>query len=268
MTRLTFNPIGYFHTLNQERYSVPRQADVVQSFPGKIILNPHCHFEEALKDLQGFDRIWVIFLFHRNAGWKPKVLPPRGGIKRGLFATRSPHRPNPIGMSCLELIEIKGLELEVANPDLLDGTPILDIKPYLVYADSFPQTKQGWLETLSEKPLYSVEWSELAIRQRKFLLDDGVLLENPIRAVLSLNPFPYQNRRIRKINEKEYEIACKSWRISYEIDEEHQRVVMKEIYSGYDHETLEGDKNSRWDDVSVHRLFNASFYPEKIRLGR
>ena len=137
MTSFSCEPIGYFHSNAQERYNLPSQPGVLDGSEGKIILNPHCHFEQALEDLKGFDRIWVVFWFHRNESWKPKVLPPRGGIKRGLFATRSPHRPNPIGISCLELKEIHGLELIVKNHDLLDGTPILDIKPYLVYADSF-----------------------------------------------------------------------------------------------------------------------------------
>src|SRR5262249_2374077 len=143
---LSCQPIGYFHCLKKDRYSLPRQSSEGEKNQGHILLAPHQNFEQALEDLRGFNRIWVIFWFHKNTHWKPKVLTPHGPPKRGLFATRSPHRPNPLGLSCLEIASIKGLKIEVINHDLIDGTPILDIKPYISYADAWPNSQQGWLE--------------------------------------------------------------------------------------------------------------------------
>jgi len=103
--------------------------------------------EETLRDLAGFAYIWVIFVLHKSEGWAPTVRPPRGPrVKRGVFATRSPHRPNAIGLSAVELTGIEGRTLRLRGVDLLDGTPVLDIKPYVPYADAFPLAKAGWID--------------------------------------------------------------------------------------------------------------------------
>ena len=102
----------------------------------------------AFRDLLGFERIWLIFAFHRSEGWKPEVRPPRGGGKRSVLATRSPHRPNAIGLSAVELVGIEGRSLRVRGVDLLDGTPVLDIKPYVPYADAFPNSAAGWIDEI------------------------------------------------------------------------------------------------------------------------
>ena len=149
---LTLEPIGYLRTTANKRYEAPRQpgsSDV--DLPGRVILNDGQNFEQALKDLDGFSKIWLIYWFDRNENWKPMVTPPRGpAVKRGVFATRAPYRPNPIGLSLVDLVEIKGRTLYVANVDLLDKTPILDIKPYLPYAEAYPDAKAGWLEGLAD----------------------------------------------------------------------------------------------------------------------
>ena len=107
----------------------------------------------ALSDLDGFDRIWVISWFHLNgAGWPSRVRPPRGGPKRGLLATRAPHRPNPLGLSVLRLLGVEGHTLQVDGLDLIDGTPVLDIKPYLHFADAFPDASAGWVDELGGAP--------------------------------------------------------------------------------------------------------------------
>lgn len=104
--------------------------------------------EQVVHDLHGFERIWLIFAFHLSEGWKSMVKPPRGGPKRGVLATRSPHRPNSIGLSAVELIKVEGRTLHLRGVDLLDGTPVLDIKPYVPYADAFPGAKAGWIDEL------------------------------------------------------------------------------------------------------------------------
>jgi tRNA-Thr(GGU) m(6)t(6)A37 methyltransferase TsaA len=108
----------------------------------------------ALSDLVGVERIWVLSYLHRSGTWGPLVRPPRGArVRRSLFATRSPDRPNPIGLSAVQLIGVDGLRLHVRGVDLLDGTPILDIKPYVPYADAFPGARAGWIDELGPQEL-------------------------------------------------------------------------------------------------------------------
>lgn len=105
--------------------------------------------EETLADLAGFDYVWIIAWLHLNQGFRAKVAPPRDpDHPRGLFATRAPHRPNPIGLSAARVLEVHGHVVELERVDLLDGTPVLDLKPYVPYADAFPNAKAGWLDAL------------------------------------------------------------------------------------------------------------------------
>ncbi len=149
--------IGHVRSPYRERFGTPRQPVVTAqtltdaAVDARIELLSGWNFEQALKDLEGFDYIWLVAWLHLNEDWKPSVIPPRGPrIKRGLFSTRSPHRPNPIAMSALRLTGVDGLTLHVRGIDLLDGTPVLDIKPYVPYADAFPEARAGWLETAGE----------------------------------------------------------------------------------------------------------------------
>jgi len=147
----SYHPIGFVRSPYRHRIDAPHQPTVVEGTEtgdvAEAILELDANLpEEALQDLQGFERIWVIFSFHRSEGWRPLVKPPRGRLKRGVLATRSPHRPNAIGLSALELVAVEGRCLRVRGVDLLDGTPILDIKPYVPYADAFPGARAGWID--------------------------------------------------------------------------------------------------------------------------
>src|SRR5205085_10553192 len=119
---------------------------------GTLELHPDGRFEHALDDLGSFSHIWVLFWFHLNDSWHSKVLPPRSDKRRGVFATRSPYRPNPLGMSVLRLERIEGRTLHVLDVDMIDGTPVLDIKPYLPYTDVVQTTGHGWLDEDPEAP--------------------------------------------------------------------------------------------------------------------
>ncbi len=142
--------IGIVRSPFVEKVQAPRQACAGRDALGRIEILPR--YEHALADLSGFDRIWVLFWFDRARDAPAKVLPPRSSVKRGVFATRSPHRPNPIGMSAVRLERIEGLTLFVRDLDILDQTPVLDLKPYLPYADAFPDAKTGWLEAPNPVP--------------------------------------------------------------------------------------------------------------------
>lgn len=250
-------PIGYFRSEQNEKYLIPHQSNVNIENEGTIILNPRCQFEQALEGLEGFDRIWVVFWFHCNTKWKPKVYPPRGDRKRGVFATRSPHRPNFIGLSCVELVSIKGLKLEIKNHDLLDGTPILDLKPYLNYADSFTCKRQGWLDEIDETTPFTIDWTAKARQQLSYLKDNGIIDLKGIETRLKLNPFPRANHRIKKLDDALFMIAYKSWRLTYQVQD--KIVLILNIWSGYDSDSLEGRKPSRWEDIDSHRAFIDEF---------
>src|SRR5262249_6094523 len=129
--RLELTPIGFVRSPFTEKMQAPRQPNTPQAADGTVELLPGHDFEHALEDLDTFRYIWLLFWFDQSEGWRPKVLPPRSEKRRGVFATRAPHRPNPLGMSLVELTGIEGLVLSVKGLDLLDGTPVLDIKPYV-----------------------------------------------------------------------------------------------------------------------------------------
>jgi len=146
----TIRPIGWVRSPYRERFGTPQQAAAVDSAREAIlVLDPELAPPESLRDLAGVERIWVVSLLHLVDGWRPTVRPPRGPMqRRGVFGTRSPHRPNPLGLSAVELVKVEGSELTVRGIDLLDGTPILDVKPYLPYADAFPEAKAGWIDAI------------------------------------------------------------------------------------------------------------------------
>jgi tRNA-Thr(GGU) m(6)t(6)A37 methyltransferase TsaA len=152
----TYRPIGVVRSPYRNRIDAPHQAPVVAGTEAgapaeaTLELDPSIP-EEALRDLVGFERIWLIFAFHRSEGWAPLVQPPRGPrAKRGVLATRSPHRPNALGLSAVELVAVEGRTLRLRGVDLLDGTPVLDLKPYVPYADAFPEVRAGWIDAVDE----------------------------------------------------------------------------------------------------------------------
>lgn len=229
---LEIRPIGIVRSPFTEKMQAPRQPGTTQAAAGTVQLLPGNDFEHALEDLSTFRYIWILFWFDRAEGWRPKVLPPRSEKRRGVFATRSPHRPNPIGMSLVELTGIQGLVLSVQGLDLLDGTPVIDIKPYIPYADSRADADHGWLEEKPRDPLaaYAVEFTAEARAQLELLTTFGVALEGAIRQVLELGPEPHPYRRIRKTDEG-LRLALKDFRVAFHSHE--RTVTVTRIASGY-----------------------------------
>lgn len=259
-TSLSLQPIGIINTPYTEKYHAPRQPGVAsEPTVGIITLFPHCNYEQALSNLEGFERVWIISWFHKNSDWRPKVLPPRSGRERkGVFSTRSPHRPNPIGLSLCKLLEVSGRTLRVENPDLLDGTPILDIKPYLPYVEAFPQSRTGWLESIEENDSgpYTVELNSRAAEQAEWLKTkfDIHLIERATDT-LSQDPFPHASRRITIHPDGGFVMGAKSWRIRYDVIE--QRVLINSISSGYPQEAINAidPKGEQLHDQEAHVEF-------------
>jgi tRNA (adenine37-N6)-methyltransferase len=151
----TMQPIGWVRSPYQRRFGTPQQASAVDSDrEATLELDAERVPEAAVRDLVGMERLWVLSYLDRSGTWGALVRPPRGPrVQRSLFATRSPDRPNPIGLSAVQLLRIEGLILHVRGVDLLDGTPILDLKPYIPYADAFPESRAGWIDEIPRDEL-------------------------------------------------------------------------------------------------------------------
>lgn len=186
-------PIARIHTSYGEKFGVPRQPGLAPSARGRIVFEKHCAQPEALRGLEGFSHLWLIFVFHLAEGWSPTVRPPRlGGNERvGVFASRSPFRPNPIGLSVVKIERVEpdapeGPTVHVSGVDLVDGTPLLDIKPYVAYADALPEATGGFAPSAPETRL-SVEIPEAVVAR---LAQAGPTVPALVREVLAADPRP------------------------------------------------------------------------------
>ena len=142
--RYEVEPIGVIRSPFAEPAGTPIQPVYAEGFEGTVeVFEP---WRDALADLDGFERVWLLYWCDRAVGWQPRVVPYRDDVSRGLFATRAPGRPNPIGLSCVRLLSVEGSVLRIGEVDILDGTPLLDIKPYVPAFDSFPNARSGWFE--------------------------------------------------------------------------------------------------------------------------
>lgn len=147
MEHWSFQPIGFIESCFPTRFGTPRQAGLAPDAWGVLRLRPELNLGDGLDGLEAFSHAWLVFVFHRNENRRPmtKVAPPRlGGEKMGVFATRSPHRPNPIGLSAVRIERIEGNTVYFSGVDLLDGTPVLDLKPYVPFADALPDARAEW----------------------------------------------------------------------------------------------------------------------------
>jgi len=142
-----FAPIGVVRTVQRLHHEAPRQSGLGRGGDGAIELRQG--MQNGLKDLAGFSHLWVLSWLHLARGGRLRVKPPRDREARGVFATRAPQRPNPLGLSCVRLVAIEKRVLHIADHDLLDGTPVLDLKPYLPYCDSVPDAAIGYVADLS-----------------------------------------------------------------------------------------------------------------------
>ncbi|WP_413283924.1 tRNA (N6-threonylcarbamoyladenosine(37)-N6)-methyltransferase TrmO [Vibrio sp. MA40-2] len=219
----TIEPIGVIHTPYKEKFAVPRQPRLAPSATAKLQLIGNANSPEAIRGIEQFSHLWLLFLFDQNlqAGWTPTVRPPRlGGNERiGVLSTRSPFRPNGIGMSAVELKQVKQTEgqvwLELGSVDLVDGTPIIDIKPYIPYSDAIFDANGGFAQT--EPKLLDVTFSTIAEQQLRFHAN-----KEQVRAVicevLAQDPRPAYKKN--STDNKEYAVNLFDLNVKFKVNEQ------------------------------------------------
>ncbi|MDD4098120.1 MAG: tRNA (N6-threonylcarbamoyladenosine(37)-N6)-methyltransferase TrmO [Lentisphaeria bacterium] len=254
-TQLTLSPIGFYHGPERYPYDVPRQGVLAPEKAGVIELLDTPSMRLALTELGGFSHLWVIFWFHRNTTWRPLVCPPRHREQKvGVFASRSPYRPNPLGLSCVRLTAIDGHCLHIAGHDLLDGTPVLDLKPYLPYADARPEATAGWTAADQERQ-YDVILTDAAETRLAWLEAHGVsCLRDFIRDRLEAEPLNPRRHRLENRTAGGATLAYRTWRADFTCNAKQRQVWVTAIRSGYS-ETDLNQPNDRYGDKNLHRCF-------------
>jgi tRNA-Thr(GGU) m(6)t(6)A37 methyltransferase TsaA len=223
MQELTFKIIARIKSDYHEKFGIPRQSGLVQNLHSTIRFEPEFRNADALRGLEGFSHLWIVWIFSENirSTWSPTVRPPRlGGNKRlGVFATRSSFRPTPIALSCVKIEQIhldgpEGPEIVVSGADLLDGTPIVDIKPYLPYTDAHPEAVGGFADAVLRNKLHvksSPALDNFNSEKRSALIE---VLEQDPRPAYQNDPeriygFSFAGHEIKfKVNGDELEVTC------------------------------------------------------------
>lgn len=216
---VSLQQIATIHSCFTEKFGIPRQPGLTR-IPATIVMEPEFTQAEAFRTLETFSHIWIIFLFHhtRDDGWRPTVRPPRlGGNERvGVFASRSMFRPNPIGLSVVELVSVKStarcIELEIVGGDFMDQTPVLDIKPYLPYVDAIPDALAGYAISTPEVKL-KIEFNQKAIEQLA-QYNQAEHIQQTLIEILQLDPRPaYQTQN----NDREYAMRIYDYDVKWQI---------------------------------------------------
>ena len=217
---MDIQPIATIHTEFPEKFGIPRQSGLAANLQARIVFEPMFRNPDALRGLEEFSHIWLIWEFSANrraAGqWQPTVRPPRlgGNEHMGVFATRSPFRPNPLGLSCVEIDHIEhdsdeGPVIYVKGADLMDGTPIYDIKPYIKYADSRPHAVCGYVDRLSERSLKVIIPSEISSAVK------GKTVLPALVEVLSLDPRPSYHDD----HDRVYGLSFAGYNVRFKVDD-------------------------------------------------
>lgn len=219
MEQLTMHIIANIHSDFPTKFGIPRQSGLVEELTAKIVFTPDYRVPEAVRGLEDFSHIWLIWQFSKavRENWSPTVRPPRlgGNTRMGVFATRSPFRPNAIGLSCVRLLKVEpntpeGPVLTVAGADLMDGTPILDIKPYIPYADCQPEATGGFTDTAGDfllKVEFPPELLERVPEDRR----------EALIGVLSHDPRPSYQRNAERVYGMEFAGVNVRFRVSEDV---------------------------------------------------
>lgn len=223
MDNIQITPIGYIKSDFLSKFGIPRQSGLVPELRSTIIFNEPFRNPDALRGINDYSHLWLIWQFSLAADkpWSPTVRPPRlgGNTRMGVFATRSPFRPNSLGLSCVKLIgteqtEAFGTVVHVAGADLLDGTPIFDIKPYIPYADSHPDALGGFTDQ-AEDFLLQVTFPEEMLQQ---IPEEK---RNALLGVLSHDPRPSYQQDPERI----YGMSFAGYNIQFSVQEKHLQVI-------------------------------------------
>ncbi|MDF2785887.1 MAG: tRNA ((37)-N6)-methyltransferase [Pantoea eucrina] len=229
MSEFAVTQIGVIRSPWKEKFAVPRQPGLVQDGGGELHLQAPYNQPEAVRGLEAFSHIWILFMFHQTmaGGWRPTVRPPRlgGNARMGVFATRSTFRPNPVGMS---LVELKGIRceksqviLQLGSLDLVDGTPVIDIKPYLPFAEALPDARAGYAQAAPEATM-PVRFSAVAqqqIQQQAHMPQ----LQRFITEVLAQDPRPAYRKG--ESLDREYAAWLLDFNVRWRIDEAGTEVI-------------------------------------------
>jgi tRNA-Thr(GGU) m(6)t(6)A37 methyltransferase TsaA len=243
---IAMEPIGVVQTVFKDKFGIPRQPGLAPTLTGTLKLNDNADLKRGLYRIEEFSHLWVVFIFHQTGseGWKPSVRPPRLGGKEkvGVFASRSPHRPNPIGLSVVKIEKINleavgGPEIEISGVDILDGSPILDIKPYVEFCDRLEGTNSGWA---TNAPVhFPVRLSQKARELLPVMANQtgvGEKLEGLILDLVKNDPRPSNQKRKwppgAKVSEgKQFGILIYGWDVRFVI--EGDDFVITELVEGY-----------------------------------
>lgn len=227
--RFNFPALGFIRSPYKQKFAIPRQPGLIPEARGELVLHPPYADDAIVRGIEAFSHLWLVFVFHETAdkGWSPMVRPPRlgGNTKKGVFATRATFRPNPIGLSVVKLegISRRGelLVLHLSGIDLLDGTPVLDIKPYLPYSDSLPDALGGFADAAPETAM-TVSFSDAAVqfcqKQHKY-----PHLQLFIEKVLKQDPRPPYKKQREDI--QTYGMTLYHYNIKWTVDGNHNHVT-------------------------------------------
>ena len=252
MAEFTLKPIGIFKGTHKNKASVPRQGALSQQH-GVIEFENGFDSKLAMRGLEKMSHLWLIFSFHKaESKPKPLVRPPRNpDIQVGVWATRSPYRPNSLGLTLAKIESVEGKKLFLSQVDLLDGTPIFDIKPYVTESDFVKKPSLGWIDEI-ENWKYSL--SPEAQTQALFLKENGLLeIDDVIESQFGTKPLQPKRKRI-KTNGKNYILAYRTWRFLFKVSIAKKHSQILKIFSGYSDDELK-DSMDPYQDKTLHREF-------------
>ncbi len=273
MAEFTLKPIGYFKGSHLNKSAVPRQGYLSQQ-KGYIQFEKGFDAQSALKGLEKMSHLWLIFSFHQNENHpvKPLVRPPRKPeIQVGIWASRSPYRPNHLGLTLASIEKIKDSKLYLTHVDLLDGTPIFDIKPYVTESDCPQNPQLGWIDQIEKWKYFP---SPYFAEQTQWLSENGVSeIQDVLESQFGTPPLQFKRKRIapfsesqlafpnlRKVSQENlYVLSYRTWRILARIESDKKRSYLLRLTTGYSPAELLSDKDP-FQDKKFHRLFIEKFF--------
>ena len=252
MAEITLKPIGYFKGSSLHKSSIPRQGVLSQQL-GFIQFEKGFDSSLALKGLEKMSHVWIIFSFHEaKSPAKPLVRPPRKPeIQVGVWATRSPYRPNSLGLTLAKIEKIEEKKLYLSEIDLLDQTPILDLKPYVTESDLPKKPKLGWIDEI-ENWKYTLK--PKALEQVKWLKENGLKeIEDVLKSQFGTPPLQLKRKRVKPIG-KNFILSYRTWRFLFKVSTKKKVSQILEITSGYSAKELRDDQDPYLDKV-LHKTF-------------